>query len=175
MLCRVEMPTNEQTFGRFYRYQFMHSNAEQGGGRGLLFLCVAVMVVAIISLVTGVMTWPAIVLLILSAGFIVYSMYVKPGSVFKRKSGVAMQTEVYLFAETSFTRSVRNEEGGLPENMSSRYDGLLKAVETKHDFYLFTGTTQAYLVDKQYFTNGTPEELRACLQTALGKKFISKP
>lgn len=174
MLCRVEMPTNEQTFGRFYRYQFVHASAEQGGGRGLLFMCIAVIVIAAISFFSGVMSWPALVLMLAAAAFIVYSMYIKPSSIFKRKSGVAMQTEVYLFAETSFTRSVRSEEGGLPENTSSRYDGLVKAVETKSDFYLFTGTTQAYLVDKQYFTNGTPEELRACLRTALDKKFISK-
>lgn len=172
MLCRVEMPTNEQTFGRFYRYQILHGETE--AGRSSLYLPILLFLTGIFFWVIGMPVWMAGVLALLAVAMLVYSFWLRPATIFRKKGGIALQTEVYIFTDTGLTRSLRSEEGGLPDNSSMRYDGLLKAVETKSDFYLYTARNQAYLVDKEYFTNGTPEELRGYLQKVLGAKFKAK-
>lgn len=172
MLCRVEMPTNEQIFGRFYRYQLLHGESE--GGRGALYMPLLLVILAGLSLLMGLKAWVAGAICVAAIALFVYTMWIKPGTIFRKKGGIALQTEVYIFTETGLTRSLRSEEGGLPENTSMRYDGLLKAVETKQDFYLYTAPNQAYFVDKEYFTNGSPEELHSFLQATLGSKFKAK-
>lgn len=174
MLCRVEMPTNEQIFGRFYRYRMLHNKGGQGGGRGILLLSLLLLIGAVFGFFTGIIWWMPVLMIVLAAAFFIYSFYIKPSNIFKQKSGVAMQTEVYLFSDTGFTCSIRNEEGGLPENTSCRYDALKEGIETKQDFYLIVGAKQVYCIDKEYFTNGTPEELSACLKKVLGDKFKKK-
>ncbi|MDL2325198.1 YcxB family protein [Ruminococcaceae bacterium OttesenSCG-928-A16] len=174
MLCRVEMPTNEQTFGRFYRYQMLHGQGGEGGGRGNLYMPLLLALVGVFSLVMGLPVWVGGGIIVLALAFVVYMFYVRPGTIFRKKGGIALQTEVYIFTETGLTRSLRSEEGGLPDNSSMRYDGLTRAVETSRDFYLYTSRSQAYLVDKEYFTNGTPDDLRDCLKKTMGDKFKQK-
>lgn len=172
MLCRVEMPTNEQIFGRFYRYKMTRKGAP---GRGsLIFLPILVVAAAVFMYFSGFGLVVPAVLVALVAAYLIFTLFIKPGQLFRKKGGAALQTEVYIFTETGFTRSVRSEEGGLPENYSGQYTVLVNAVETGNDFYLFTGPNQAYLVDKEYFTKGSPEELRETLQKRLGKKFKGK-
>lgn len=172
MLCRIEMPTNEQIFGRFYRYRIL-----KGTGNSRLSIIVLPVLIVVFSLFlffTGMSPVVSGGLILLAVGYVVFTLVMKPNSIFRQKAGAALQTEVYIFTENGFTRSVRSEEGGMPDNLSAQYDILVKAVETKQDFYLFTSQTQAYLVDKEYFTKGTPEELRATLQKKLGAKFVAK-
>lgn len=170
MLCRVEMPTNEQIFGRFYRYNVMHSPARNN----MVLMPVLFLAAAFLLWSMNVTYLLILALLVLLVAYFVVQMYARPASVFRKKGGVALQTEVYIFTETGYSRSVRSEEGGLPDNANGRYDALVQAVETKQDFYLYHSPGRAYLVDKAYFTNGTPEELRAVLRKALGKAFKTR-
>lgn len=172
MLCRVEMPTNEQIFGRFFRYKMMRKG---GQGKGIVILMpVLGVVMALFMFTSNVGLLLSAAVLALSFAYPIYMMYIQPNQIFRKKGGAALQTEIYIFTETGFTRSVRSEEGGIPDNYSSQYNVLVSAVETGRDFYLFTGREQAYLVDKEYFTNGSPEELREVLKQKLGKNFKSK-
>lgn len=169
MLCRVEMPTNEQIYGRFYRYRILH---QPGGGR----LGIILMPLLIVALLFFVISWGVSPLLlglviVLVAAWGGYTFWVRPNSVFRSKGGAALQTEVMIFTEGGYNRSVKSEEGGVPDNASGSYAGLHSAVETGRDFYLFTSPTQAYLVDKEYFTKGSPEELRTMLDAKMGGKF----
>lgn len=173
MLCRVEMPTNEQTTGRFYRYLLLHG--PDGARRGsLVMMWITGLILAGFLWMMGAGVLGLLAAVGIVGAYSVYLLYIKPGMDFRKKAGIALQTEVYIFTEATITRSVRHEEGGLPDNSSTRYDGLLRAVETKQDFYLFTGPSQAYLVDKAYFTKGTPEELSEALQRMLGQKYKKK-
>lgn len=170
MLCRVEMPNHEALFGRFYRYRLLKGVG--GGSRfSVVVLPILVVLVCLLMLMTGINPGVALVPAVLVGGYLIYTLYVQPGALFRKQAGAALQTIVYLFTDTNFTRSVRSEEGGLPDNSSLRYDGLVMAVETAKDFYLFTSPKQAYLVDKEYFTKGTPDELRETLRRVLGAKF----
>ncbi len=172
MLCRVEMPTNEQIFGRFYRYKFRHG--AQGGRSGLFLMSLVVLVFCCVLLFSGGGFTLPVVLLVILAAYFLYILFLRPTSLFKQKGGAALQTEVTIFTPTGFNRSVTSEEGGQPETASMQYNALYMAVETRQDFYLYTGPSQAYLIDKEYFTKGSPEELRETLKTALGDKFKGK-
>lgn len=170
MLCRVEVPANEQLYGRFYRYRMLHRN-----GRLSIW---GILAFPLLVLTAGVLLWGGgfglvapLVFGAVAAAYLGYMLYWVPNRRFREKPGAALQTEVYIFTESGYTRSVHSEEGGLPENASGRYDSLYAAVETRHDFFLFTGPSQAYLIDKAYFTNGTAEDLRALLRQGMGGKF----
>lgn len=174
MICRVEMPTNEQIFGRFYRYRLMHGQG-QGGGRSMVIM-LAILVAAMLMLF---FTFSLSVWLLVGAAALVvlwlgYLMWWKPNQLFRKKEGAALQTEVTIFTKSGVTRTVKSEEGGLPETTSVNYSTMLKAVETGQDFFLFLSPAQAIMVDKEYFTNGTPEELRAVLKDKLGANFKGK-
>jgi hypothetical protein len=169
MLCRVEMPFNEQIFGRFYRYRMLRL---RGGGRaGVILLPVAAAAVLLLTLAADLSPLLPLAALALAGGWIGYTLYARPNSIFRGRGGAALQTEVTVFTETGFNRSVKSEEGGLPENTSGNYSALTLAVETSRDFYLFTSPAQAYLMDKAYFTKGSPEELRRILRKGMGGKF----
>ncbi len=171
MLCRVEMPSNEQIFGRFYRYRLLH---QPNGGKfraGQLLMPIVLLAMAVLLYFSGAVLWMVLLPAAVAAAYYVYVFYIQPTRLFRQKAGAALQTEVTIFTENSFTRSVRSEEGGLPDNLSGQYDALSAAVETGKDFFLFTGPTQAYLIDKAYFTKGGPEDLRATLRAKMGARF----
>ena len=173
MLCRIEMPTNEQIYGRFYRWKLLN----QGGMAakfGIFGLPVLAILAAVLAWSVGVNQIILIALVVAAVGYTAYLLYVRPNMEFRKKEGAALQTEVYIFTETSFTRSVRSEESGMQDNTSGQYNIIVSAVETGKDFFLFTSRTQAYLLDKEYFTKGTPEEMRATLRSKLGNKFKTK-
>ncbi len=173
MLCRVEMPTNDQIYGRFYRWRMLHQ-----GGKMLLFslfgLPVLILAAVIFFWLAGERSWLLIVLFVAMLGYDYYVFFYKPTQIFNKIEGAALQTEVTIFTDNGFTRGVRDESGSVTENISHRYTDLVSAVETTHDFYLFYTKANAYTFDKEYFTNGTPEELRATLKEQLGAKFKSK-
>ncbi len=173
MLCRIEMPTNEQIFGRFYRWKLLN----QGGLAakfGVFGLPILALLAAALLWNMGINQLILLALVVGAVGYTLYLLYLRPNMEFRKKEGAALQTEVYIFTDTSFTRSVRSEESGMHDNTSGQYNVIVSAVETGKDFYLFTSRTQAYLLDKEYFTKGTPEEMRATLRTKLGTKFTTK-
>lgn len=170
MICRIEIPTNEQIYGRFYRWKLLHQGGS-GGKFNLLGIPLVLLLGAVLLWTTGNNLLFAAVLVALAVGYTVYTMVLRPGAEFRKKEGAALQTELYIFTETSFTRSVRSEESGMQDTSSGQYNLFISAVETKEDFYLFTSPSQAYLLDKEYFTKGSPEEMRATLRAKLGDKF----
>ncbi|MDL2294457.1 YcxB family protein [Ruminococcaceae bacterium OttesenSCG-928-D13] len=170
MLCRVEMPANEQIFGRFYRYRMMHSGGK--GGVIAMPLILGALLVCMLLMNISLIVVGATALLVV--GYLVFTFYLKPARQFRSQPGAALKTEVTILNENSITRSVRSEEGGMPDNMSMQYTALHHAVETGRDFYLFTSPTQALLLDKEFFTKGDPADLRKVLQAKLGAKFKTK-
>lgn len=175
MICRVEMPTNEQIFGRFYRYRLMHGQGQGGGGRSMvIMLVVLVAAMMALSFTFSLSVWLLVIVAALVVLWLGYLMWWKPNQLFRKKEGAALQTEVTIFTKNGLTRTVKSEEGGLPETTNVNYSSLLKAVETSHDFYLYISPAQAVMVDKEYFTNGTPEDLRAVLTDKMGKNFKGK-
>ena len=171
MLCRVEMPANEHIFGRFYRYRTTHTATGSAKPGIWLFPLLGIVLILLLFL-NGVNLLFCGIAALLLCGIVYYTYWMKPASIFHKQPGAALQTEVTVFTPTGFNRSVRSEEGGSPDNTSASYSSLVKAVETKQDFYLFTGQTQAYLIDKNYITDGTAEELRAVLLKEMGAKFV---
>lgn len=173
MLCRVEMPTNEQIYGRFYRWKLMHL-----GGMAGLFSVFGIPVLGLLAAyflwTTGAGLTTVLAIAAVALGYTIYLLYIKPSMEFKKREGVALQTEVFIFTDTGFSRVIRSEESGVKDNSSAQYNLVQTAVETGQDFYLFTSRTQAYLVDKEYFTKGSPDDLRATLKTKLGSKFKTK-
>ncbi|MDL2252552.1 YcxB family protein [Ruminococcaceae bacterium OttesenSCG-928-I18] len=172
MLCRVEMPLSEQIYGRFYRYKIMHGST--GGRASLILLPFIVLIFCFVTFLTGTGFFMPIALVVMVIIYCYYTLFVKPNSLFRAKPGAALRTEVTIFTDSGLNRSITSEEGGVPETESMQYSALHSAAETSRDFYLFTSPTQAYLIDKQYFTKGSPEELRETLQKNLGPKFKSK-
>ncbi len=166
MLCRVEMPTNEQVFGRFYRWRMLHGQRRSG-----VLLPVVALAAAVLLLAMGADLWLVLLLAGVCAAYVAYAFYITPASRFRQKGGAALQTETTILTETGLSRNVKSEEGGFPETQSVQYVALHSAVETSRDFYLFMSPNEAFLLDKAYFTNGTPEELRAVLKEKMGGKF----
>lgn len=173
MICRVEMPANEQIFGRFYRYRMLRG--QRGAGRSPLVM-LAVLLLAAVALVVvgGVTPYLGLAVLALVLLWLGYALWFRPGQLFRGREGAALQTEVIVFTPTGLTRTVRSEEGGPPDNQSLNYSALVRAVETGRDFYLFTSPTQAFLVDKDYFTDGSPDALRTVLREKLADRFKTK-
>ncbi len=172
MLCRVEMPSNEQIFGRFYRYKTLRGGS--GSRMSLLLMPIVVLIFCVILVFTGSGLLLPLGLAAVLAIYFYYSLFIRPTSLFRAKPGAALQTEITIFTETGLNRSVSSEEGGLADTESLQYASLHMAVETSHDFYLFTSPSQAILIDKEYFTKGSPEDLHTVLQKALGAKFKAK-
>lgn len=169
MLCRVEMPKNEQINGRFYRYRLLRT-----AGGAQLALPAVLLVICVFLLLGGASPFVAVALLVVVAIYTAYLLYLKPNLHFRAQPGAALITEVTILTDTAITHTERSEEGGLPENQNLLYGALLRAVETGQDFYLFTTPSKAILLDKEYFTKGTADELRETLRAQLGDKFKTK-
>ncbi len=169
MLCRVEMPANEQIFGRFYRYRLFRGAGSSKMTMLLLPLLAAVAVALLLS--SGMPLYLSGAVILLVGLYLGYTLYYKPLQVFRKRGGAAMLTEITILTENGLNRMVKSEEGGAPETANVQYAALHHAVETGKDFYLFTAPAQAYLLDKEFFTKGSPEDLRAALNAKLGAKF----
>ncbi|MDL2219994.1 YcxB family protein [Ruminococcaceae bacterium OttesenSCG-928-O06] len=173
MLCRVEMPANSQIYGRFYRYRLLNRSGQ--GVKAILGLLCVLYVVFLAAAIWAGLPWPLVaVLTALLAAYFIFNVYARPISEFGKTEGAALRTETTIFTAGGLQRSVRGEEEGMVDSASLPYTSLSSAVETKRDFYLFTTQAQAYMIDKAYFTNGSPEQLRELLRAALGTKFTSK-
>ena len=172
MLCRVEMPANEEIFGRFYRYRML--KAKNGGRASVVVMPLFAVIVAVLiySASANILfaALPALVALV----YLVHQLYLRPKQIFNKKGGAAMFTEVTILTESGYQHIVKSEEGGHPDTSGGQYGALNQAVETSQDFFLFTSPAVAIMLDKDYFTKGSPEELRATLKKALGNKFKGK-
>ncbi len=171
MLCRIEMPANEQIYGRFYRYRMLHPQKGGRSGRAALALPLIALVLCVFLFALGL---PPLMLALLAAGVLVYVYYtffMRPAALFRQKEGAALQREVTIVTANGVQRTVKGEEGGGGQAASVQFAALFGAAETRQDFYLFTSPAEAYLLDKDFFTNGTPEELRALLCEKMGGKF----
>ncbi len=75
----------------------------------------------------------------------------------------------YVFLDDHFT--VHSDGPLVSGDTKATYEALFKAFETDDFFYLFIEPQRAFIVGKSDFSLGQPEELRARLRQALGKKF----
>jgi hypothetical protein len=76
----------------------------------------------------------------------------------------------FTFNDETF-EVVNNSSSRLVGNTIGRYDGLVTAVESTDDFYLFVEKNQAFLVQKKDFTVGDPAELANRLAELLGPQY----
>ncbi len=168
MLCRVEMPANEQIFGRFYRYRLFRGAGSSKMTMLLLPLLAAVAVALLLS--SGMPLYLSGAVILLVGLYLGYTLYYKPLQVFRKRGGAAMLTEITILTENGLNRMVKSEEGGAPETANVQYAGnfwtllritLLSCVRKSED----------YVLDKEFFTKGSPEDLRAALNAKLGAKF----
>ncbi len=173
MLCRVEMPYHEQIYARFYRYKLFHKGSQANIKSTVVLLLFLTVSIVFLSLWIGNSIIFLLTMLVFALWFF-YLLYWRPLSQFRALPNAAMQTEITLFTANGLSRKVTNENGSTTETNSLSYHGLVKAVETKQDFYLFYGETKAYLIDKQYFTNGDAETLRKLLLESMGNSFTGR-
>ena len=171
MLCRVEMPANDQIYGRFYRYRMLHPQKGAQGGRGALLLPVVALLLCALLFALGLPPLVLVLLVAAALAYVYYSFFMRPAALFRQREGAALQREVTIITANGVQRTVKGEEGGGGQMASAQFAALFGAAETRRDFYIFTSPTEAYLLDKGYFTNGTPEELRALLREKMGDKF----
>jgi hypothetical protein len=75
----------------------------------------------------------------------------------------------YVFLDDHFT--VHSDGPLVSGDTKAIYEALFKAFETDDFFYLFIEPQRAFIVGKSDFSLGQPDELRARLRQALGKKF----
>ncbi len=172
MLCRVEMPTHEQIYARFFRYRLLHSSNKSRFNNTALLAILCPLLALLLLILIGDILLSLAVLLLFSILFS-FVLFLRPLLLFRAKPNAAMNTEITVFTATGCTRKVTSEEGGISETANLPYHNFVKVVETKHDFYFFYNTTHAYLIDKQYFTAGDADTLRTLLSGTLGPIFIS--
>lgn len=161
---------HEAIYGRYFRYQALHG-PDASARTNLIILPVLLLALNIAAWFMGFRGILFYVVLAVLAAYFYYALWMRPVRMFRAKPGAALQKQVFVFTENGYTRSLKGEEGGVEESTSGRYDALVKVVETAKDFYLYTAPSQALLVDKEYFTEGTATDLRAILQKALGSRF----
>lgn len=96
---------------------------------------------------------------------------VRPGQYYK-KSPLLFQTKIKFVLDDDALSMT--QAGAIASGTSTmRYDALYRAYETKNAFYLYISPLQAYLLTKKDVVKGTPEELRALLQSKLPpKKYV---
>lgn len=74
----------------------------------------------------------------------------------------------YVFSEEGFDYAIGVNKG------SMGYKMLYKAYESNDFFYLYVNALEAYIVSKDGFTSGTPEQFRSLMVGKMGKKFYNK-
>ena len=77
---------------------------------------------------------------------------------------------VYTIDEETLTLD-SERQGAAPAHDSVPLTRITSALEDAECFYLFLGNSNAEILPKNCFTEGTPDNLRTILSTKLGKKF----
>ena len=74
------------------------------------------------------------------------------------KKAPALNAVVHFeFGDATYTVSAKNDR--IDETSTSAYSTITKAAETKDFIYLFIAKTHAFIIDKNGFTEGTPDGL----------------
>ena len=106
------------------------------------------------------------------AFFWIYLMsFVRPKRYVKQSPALFQSGYTFIFDEDNFSIM---QTGDITSGTSTaQYSALIKVYETKEMFYVYVTPVQAYLLPKKDIVKGTPEELRALLQSKLPKgKYI---
>ena len=93
---------------------------------------------------------------------------ISTNNMLKKSSAYFGSGSTFTFYEDHFTGITVG--GAINSTSEINYAALVKAYETKAYFYLYLQPSQAYVIDKQAFTQGTPGELSALLRKALPEK-----
>ena len=97
-----------------------------------------------------------LVLVIFIDAVSVYTYFIHP-RVTVRKA-LALNTAVHFeFNDENYTVSAKSDK--IDENSTSAYSTISKVTETKDFIYIFISKVQAFIVDKNGFTEGTPDGL----------------
>lgn len=79
---------------------------------------------------------------------------------------------VYTFYEDKFT--VENKVKGKLKEKDVFYTSIYRAAENKRFIYLYVNTSIAFIIEKANIEEGSAEELREILRSALGKRCKCK-
>jgi hypothetical protein len=82
-----------------------------------------------------------------------------------KSSPAAQSPQIYNFSDVGI-----NMTGAL-HNMDLKWEAIIKALESKHDFFLYVSKSVAYFLPKKAFLSGEQQaELRSMLKSKLGEK-----
>lgn len=102
-----------------------------------------------------------------------YNLVTLPKNNLKKTKLVQGDNPIYYTFFKEYINS-KSENGINSENTNLEYQKLYKVIETKDYFFFYTTENQAFMVRKNAFTEGTPDELVAILTLRLGDKFKSR-
>lgn len=97
--------------------------------------------------------------------YIIYQLTYGPRKSYKKSEKFYENPFNFIFEENNF--EVKSQNSLADVNASYRYGLVKKAYELNDAFYLFIDKKRAYIVLKNGFVNGTPEECRVLLKEKL--------
>jgi len=159
--------------------KFQRFNMFRGGVSGkVMIVSLAVLFIAgVLCIAAGIYTndygaaiFPGVFFILLGIFYLFlpqYTTYI----MFRKNRGLFDSGVNYSFFDDHFTVTTISDLLNGVNNV--KYEGLYKACETKDNFYFYITRVQSFLLNKDGFTLGRPEDLSALLERALPpKKFI---
>lgn len=82
-----------------------------------------------------------------------------------KSSPSAQSPQIYTFSDAGISMT------GALHNLDLKWEAIVKALESKHDFFLYPSKSFAYFLPKKAFVSGEQQaELRSMLRSKLGEK-----
>ncbi len=111
-------------------------------------------------------------LLAVGVALAILRLFVAPSQIKRTIRAQADKNNIvtYRFTEDGFeetTKSVNNNS-----QSQNQYTVITKVTESEHYFYLYISPTQAHIVDKHGFTEGTEQDFRDLLRTVIEAKKL---
>ncbi len=136
----------------------------------LAFVLAAILIVEIILIDLGIVSWVALAVLLLSLLYTLYGYFILP-IISHRKAGITreIKNEFVFFDDrlkvSSYLDGIYKGEGELS------YRAIYRLRETSKFFFIFVSRNQAYIVDKSTLEGGTHYDIRKAIALVIGKKY----
>jgi hypothetical protein len=164
-----------ESYRKYYLFNFFQGKRSPWQARLLLMVVPAMFAVFMILYILDTAdAFNLIGALIMAAmGFVLlYILIIMPRRYYR---SVQKQIEIpNRYAFTDGHMEIRWSDPRGSGSSETRYEMILKAIETNEFFYVFIGPGQVCLIGKQDFTAGTAEDLRELLQAKLRSRFSVK-
>ncbi len=174
MHLEAETTMTQALLRRFMTYQFLR---RRGSWQVNLFLMPSLLLL-LLAVAAFTQSWdgvsiPLVVMLALMSVFVPLFPSLVARMSFRR-APADLLTQHFTFDDETFDVE-NNRSDRIQGTTHARYDGLVSAVETREDFFLYIQKHQAFLVAKADFRVGDPADLSKALADALGAKFRKVP